>query len=40
MYHDLQAMLVDQGGALIPVFNNFLDASSAKVDGFVPSPYI
>jgi peptide/nickel transport system substrate-binding protein len=40
MYHDLQAMLVDQGGALIPMFNNFIDAGAKKVKGFEPTPQI
>ncbi|MBI3899313.1 MAG: ABC transporter substrate-binding protein [Gammaproteobacteria bacterium] len=38
MYQDLQAMVVDDGGELIPMFNNTIDAGSAKVKGFVPSP--
>jgi peptide/nickel transport system substrate-binding protein len=38
MYHDLQAMVVDDCGEIIPMFNNFIDAGSKKVQGFVPTP--
>ncbi|MEA2779372.1 MAG: peptide/nickel transport system substrate-binding protein [Rhodospirillaceae bacterium] len=38
MYHDLQAMVVDDCGELIPMFNNFLDGATIKVKGFVPTP--
>jgi peptide/nickel transport system substrate-binding protein len=38
MYHDLQAMIVDDGGELIPMFNNTLEAGSTKVKGFVQLP--
>lgn len=35
MYHDLQFMLHEEGGAIIPVFTDFLDAASKKIAGFV-----
>ncbi|MBI3899326.1 MAG: twin-arginine translocation signal domain-containing protein [Gammaproteobacteria bacterium] len=38
MYHDLQAMVVDDCGELIPMFNSTIDAGSKQVKGFVPSP--
>ncbi|CAN5229950.1 ABC transporter substrate-binding protein [soil metagenome] len=38
MYHDLQAMIVDDGGELIPMFANTLEAGSKKVKGFVQLP--
>jgi peptide/nickel transport system substrate-binding protein len=38
MYRDLQLLIVDDGGELIPVFNNFIEAASAKVKGYVPTP--
>jgi peptide/nickel transport system substrate-binding protein len=38
MYHDLQMMVVDDGGEIIPMFNNFIDAASKKVQGFIPAP--
>jgi peptide/nickel transport system substrate-binding protein len=38
MYHDLQLMIVDDGGQIIPMFNNFIDAGRAEVKGFRPSP--
>jgi peptide/nickel transport system substrate-binding protein len=37
MYHELEAMVVNEGAELIPCFNNFLDASTAAVHGYVPS---
>ena len=40
LYAQAQTMLAEDGGAIIPMFNNFIDAGSAKVRGFVPSPYI
>ncbi len=33
---EMQTMLHDQGGALIPVFRDWLDAHSIKVGGFTP----
>jgi peptide/nickel transport system substrate-binding protein len=38
MFHDLQVMVNEDGGELIPMFNNFLDAASVKVKGYVPMP--
>jgi peptide/nickel transport system substrate-binding protein len=38
MYHDLQQMIVEDGGVIIPMFNNFIDAGHASVKGFTPSP--
>ncbi|MBI3899401.1 MAG: ABC transporter substrate-binding protein [Gammaproteobacteria bacterium] len=38
LYYQLQAMLYDDGGVIIPVFNNTIDAASVKVKGFVPVP--
>ena len=38
MYADMQLMIHDDGGTIIPVFNNFIDAGHEKVKGFVPSP--
>jgi peptide/nickel transport system substrate-binding protein len=40
MYHDLQAMVVDEGAELIPMFNNFIEGTSKKVKGYVPVPYL
>lgn len=36
MYRDLQMMIHSDGGALIPMFNNYLDGASKAVKGFVP----
>ena len=38
MYHDLELMVSDDGGELIPMFNNTLEAGSTKVKGFVQLP--
>jgi peptide/nickel transport system substrate-binding protein len=38
MYHDLQMMIWDDGGEIIPMFANRLFAMSKAVDGFVRSP--
>jgi len=38
MYNDLQLMIVDDGGEIIPMFNNTLEAGSSKVKGFVQLP--
>lgn len=34
MYHELQTMVVDDGGEIIPMFNNFLFAASKSLGGF------
>lgn len=38
MYHDLQMMIYEDGGSVIPIFNNYLNAGSKKLRGFVPNP--
>lgn len=38
MYRDMALMVRDEGGAVIPVFNDWVDAVSEKVGGFVPHP--
>lgn len=38
IYGDLQAMVSDEGGALIPVFADYIDARRSNVQGFVPNP--
>jgi peptide/nickel transport system substrate-binding protein len=38
MYHDLELMVHDDSGVIIPMFNNTIDAGSGKVKGFVPMP--
>lgn len=40
MYHDLQLMVVDDGGEIIPMFNNFLFAASKSVGGFELPPVL
>ncbi len=36
LYRDLQLMIHEVGGAIIPVFYNYIDAGSADIRGFVP----
>ena len=38
MYHDLETMVHDDSGVILPMFNNTIDATSTKVKGFVPKP--
>ncbi|MBI3899901.1 MAG: ABC transporter substrate-binding protein [Gammaproteobacteria bacterium] len=38
MYHDLQMMLYEDSGTIIPMFNNTVDAGTAKIGGFNPLP--
>jgi peptide/nickel transport system substrate-binding protein len=38
MYREMQLMVYEDGGEIIPMFNNFLDAALKKVRGFVPHP--
>jgi peptide/nickel transport system substrate-binding protein len=39
LYREAQLMIHDDGGSLIPMFNDFLDGVSDKVGGFVKDPY-
>ena len=38
MYRDMAMMVRDDGGAIIPVFNDWIDAVSDKVAGYQPHP--
>src|SRR6266851_2052243 len=38
MYRELQLMIHDDGGVIIPMFNNTIDAGSGKVKGYVSDP--
>jgi peptide/nickel transport system substrate-binding protein len=38
MYHDMQHMIYEDGGSLIPMFSNYIDGGVARLRGFVPSP--
>ena len=41
MYHDLQMMVHENGGEIIPMFNNYLyGAQRDNLDGFVPAPVL
>ncbi|MBI3899328.1 MAG: ABC transporter substrate-binding protein [Gammaproteobacteria bacterium] len=38
MYFDLQSMVYEDGGEVIPMFNNTIDAGSSQVKGFLALP--
>lgn len=38
MYRQLALMVRDDGGLILPMFNDYIDARSAKVQGFVKDP--
>jgi peptide/nickel transport system substrate-binding protein len=38
MYRDAALMVRDDGGLILPMFNDFIDASTDKVDGWEPHP--
>jgi peptide/nickel transport system substrate-binding protein len=38
MYRDIALMVRDDGGAIIPMYNDWIDAVSDKVEGYVPYP--
>lgn len=38
IYHDMQVMIVDEGGELIPLFTDNISAASNKVKGYVSVP--
>ena len=40
MYHDLQMMIYDDGGEIIPMFNNFLFGARNNIGGFMPAPVL
>lgn len=40
MYHDLQLMVHEDGGEVIPMFNNMLFGARAEVDGLVQTPVL
>ena len=40
MYHDLQLMIHEDGGEVIPMFNNFLFGGRDNVEGFVRAPVL
>ncbi|MER8544451.1 ABC transporter substrate-binding protein [Mesorhizobium sp. M0684] len=39
MYHDMAVMVRDEGGLILPMFNQFIDATGAKVAGWVDDPH-
>jgi peptide/nickel transport system substrate-binding protein len=36
MYRDMNVIVRDEGGVIVPMFNDFIDATSKKVGGWVP----
>ncbi len=40
MYHDLQMMVYETGGEIIPMFNNYLFGATDMLDGFVEAPVL
>jgi peptide/nickel transport system substrate-binding protein len=36
MYRDMNVIVRDEGGVIVPMFNDFIDATSKKVVGWVP----
>ena len=38
MYFDLQKLISDEGGAVIPMFIDYLEAGAARVKGMGPHP--
>ena len=35
LYHDMALMVRDEGGLILPMFNDFVNATSDKVEGYV-----
>jgi peptide/nickel transport system substrate-binding protein len=40
MYHDLQMMVYEDGGEIIPMFNNYLYGAQDNLNGFVEAPVL
>lgn len=38
LYQDMAMVVRDEGGTMVPFFNQFIDASSDKLDGYVVNP--
>ncbi len=38
MYADMSGLIRDEGGLILPMFNDFVDAISDRVTGYAPSP--
>ena len=39
LFHDMAMLVRDQGGMVVPFFNQFIDAAAtSKVDGWVANP--
>jgi peptide/nickel transport system substrate-binding protein len=39
MYRDMAVIVRDEGGLILPMFNQFIDATGAKVGGWVDDPH-
>jgi peptide/nickel transport system substrate-binding protein len=40
MYTALQMMIYEDGGEIIPMFNNYLYGAADNLEGFVPAPVL
>jgi peptide/nickel transport system substrate-binding protein len=38
MYHEMGMMVRDEGGLICPMFNDFIDATGQRVQGWTPDP--
>ena len=38
IYHDIAQVIHNDGGAIIPMFNNIVDATGPKLGGYVKNP--
>ena len=38
MYRDAAMILRDEGGVIVPMFNNYIDATTDKVGGWIDDP--
>jgi peptide/nickel transport system substrate-binding protein len=38
IYREAQLLLHDEGGVIVPFFNNYIDATSSRIQNFRPSP--
>ena len=38
IYREAELLLHDDGGVIVPFFNNYIDATNSRVQNFKPSP--
>jgi peptide/nickel transport system substrate-binding protein len=39
MYHDMAVIVRDEGGLILPMFNQFIDATGPKLEGWTLDPH-